>query len=110
MYFYCKQKTAYEMRISDWSSDVCSSDLREIFHRPFHTARKGRPRGENHQKSVSGLGIASLRCAFSKASTVRTTSQIARRTYPRRPISISVNMPQMIAPSRPYQKERMWKL
>src|SRR3546814_10058326 len=26
--FFCKQKTAYEMRISDWSSDVCSSDLR----------------------------------------------------------------------------------
>src|SRR3546814_6071293 len=26
--FLCKQKTAYEMRISDWSSDVCSSDLR----------------------------------------------------------------------------------
>src|SRR3546814_13904579 len=25
--FCCKQKTAYEMRISDWSSDVCSSDL-----------------------------------------------------------------------------------
>src|SRR3546814_5862128 len=25
--FYFKQKTAYEMRISDWSSDVCSSDL-----------------------------------------------------------------------------------
>src|SRR3546814_9649149 len=27
--FFFKQKTAYEMRISDWSSDVCSSDLRE---------------------------------------------------------------------------------
>src|SRR3546814_9678938 len=26
--FFVKQKTAYEMRISDWSSDVCSSDLR----------------------------------------------------------------------------------
>src|SRR3546814_90034 len=26
-FFVCKQKTAYEMRISDWSSDVCSSDL-----------------------------------------------------------------------------------
>src|SRR3546814_4325570 len=26
---FVKQKTAYEMRISDWSSDVCSSDLRE---------------------------------------------------------------------------------
>src|SRR3546814_7364050 len=28
MVFFFKQKTAYEMRISDWSSDVCSSDLR----------------------------------------------------------------------------------
>src|SRR3546814_5030818 len=26
-FFFCKQKTAYEMRISDWSSDVSSSDL-----------------------------------------------------------------------------------
>src|SRR3546814_2191011 len=26
-FFFCKQKTAYEMRISDWSSEVCSSDL-----------------------------------------------------------------------------------
>src|SRR3546814_2304405 len=25
--FFCKQKTAYDVRISDWSSDVCSSDL-----------------------------------------------------------------------------------
>src|SRR3546814_5339786 len=29
--FFFKQKTAYEMRISDWSSDVCSSDLRKTF-------------------------------------------------------------------------------
>src|SRR3546814_6485522 len=28
--FFSKQKTAYEMRISDWSSDVCSSDLAKI--------------------------------------------------------------------------------
>src|SRR3546814_8593051 len=27
VFFFCKQKTAYEVRISDWSSDVCSSDL-----------------------------------------------------------------------------------
>src|SRR3546814_10696312 len=27
IFFFCKQKTAYERRISDWSSDVCSSDL-----------------------------------------------------------------------------------
>src|SRR3546814_7789899 len=36
LFFFFKQKTAYEMRISDWSSDVCSSDLR-VFS----------PRGEN---------------------------------------------------------------
>src|SRR3546814_1506597 len=28
IFFFFKQKTAYEMRISDWSSDVCSSDLK----------------------------------------------------------------------------------
>src|SRR3546814_2637842 len=30
--FFFKQKTAYEMRISDWSSDVCSSDLLAVAH------------------------------------------------------------------------------
>src|SRR3546814_18369060 len=30
MFFFFKQKTAYEVRISDWSSDVCSSDLRRV--------------------------------------------------------------------------------
>src|SRR3546814_14782121 len=29
-FFFFKQKTAYEMRISDWSSDVCSSDLQAV--------------------------------------------------------------------------------
>src|SRR3546814_3168742 len=36
MCFFFKQKTAYEMRISDWSSDVCSSDL-------FADARRASP-------------------------------------------------------------------
>src|SRR3546814_2678928 len=31
VFFFFKQKTAYEMRISDWSSDVCSSDLEAAF-------------------------------------------------------------------------------
>src|SRR3546814_16730921 len=31
-FFFFKQKTAYEMRISDWSSDVCSSDLDYAHH------------------------------------------------------------------------------
>src|SRR3546814_1311196 len=42
-FFFFKQKTAYEMRISDWSSDVCSSDL----------ADQARPRlrADGHQKA-----------------------------------------------------------
>src|SRR3546814_4969196 len=32
VFFFFKQKTAYEMRISDWSSDVCSSDLVTLNH------------------------------------------------------------------------------
>src|SRR3546814_9651958 len=43
MFFFFKQKTAYEMRISDWSSDVCSSDLLDIEYRRLAEAA-GAPR------------------------------------------------------------------
>src|SRR3546814_10312645 len=49
MFFVFKQKTAYEMRISDWSSDVCSPDLRM---EPFS---KRAPRAEGPQ---DGLQVA----------------------------------------------------
>src|SRR3546814_3928674 len=39
-FFFFKQKTAYEMRISDWSSDVCSSDLQEAVERPGDGAHR----------------------------------------------------------------------
>src|SRR3546814_1779994 len=35
LFFFFKQKTAYEMRISDWSSDVCSSDLKPAGRRRY---------------------------------------------------------------------------
>src|SRR3546814_1591888 len=38
LFFFFKQKTAYEMRISDWSSDVCSSDLLDETRRAFVSA------------------------------------------------------------------------
>src|SRR3546814_5484773 len=41
--FFCKQKTAYEVRISDWSSDVCASDLQigliSVIVEPFQTGK-----------------------------------------------------------------------
>src|SRR3546814_2246821 len=39
--FFFKQKTAYEMRISDWSSDVCSSDLSEAEKQAFPVLCRG---------------------------------------------------------------------
>src|SRR3546814_1839127 len=48
-FFFFKQKTAYEMRISDWSSDVCSSDLpRHLRPRPRQAVAVGE-RGESAQ-------------------------------------------------------------
>src|SRR3546814_3494548 len=45
-FFFFKQKTAYEMRISDWSSDVCSSDLRRRRRQAGHAAgAEGRRQG-----------------------------------------------------------------
>jgi len=32
LFFFFKQKTAYEIKFGDWSSDVCSSDLAKISH------------------------------------------------------------------------------
>src|SRR3546814_2639446 len=51
-FFFFKQKTAYEMRISDWSSDVCSSDLHKTTN-----LRVGR-------SNRSGCTITSLRCRW----------------------------------------------
>src|SRR3546814_3638978 len=41
VFFFFKQKTAYEMRISDWSSDVCSSDLISAFRLRKAEIRRG---------------------------------------------------------------------
>src|SRR3546814_6539829 len=48
LFFFFKQKTAYEMRISDWSSDVCSSDLQLHRHRHQGLADDGEHRGTHH--------------------------------------------------------------
>src|SRR3546814_7292036 len=50
-FFFFKQKTAYEMRISDWSSDVCSSDLKFIVNLSI-TERNFRGKGQELRASV----------------------------------------------------------
>src|SRR3546814_9233731 len=63
LFFFFKQKTAYEMRISDWSSDVCSSDLAGRQGRPArqaveppslpHAGRGARPDPGRHGDAAS---------------------------------------------------------
>src|SRR3546814_15811978 len=65
-FFFFKQKTAYEMRISDWSSDVCSSDLRRReFLRP----------SADHGAAIAGAGAARLRRTADRAAQGGRLSQ-----------------------------------
>src|SRR3546814_2120696 len=51
--FFFKQKTAYEMRISDWSSDVCSSDLIDIIHQNITRSQDTQQKYQNTYSSSS---------------------------------------------------------
>src|SRR3546814_4105271 len=50
--FFFKQKTAYEMRISDWSSDVCSSDLVQVF-REYLNSKIGEQSSKARQENAT---------------------------------------------------------
>src|SRR3546814_4502363 len=54
LFFFFKQKTAYEMRISDWSSDVCSSDLPDRCRHRDQALRTA----ERRNASAAALGSA----------------------------------------------------
>src|SRR3546814_732353 len=57
-FFFFKQKTAYEMRISDWSSDVCSSDLSSFVTRRL---KAGGRTGDDAACAIAGHGAGSDR-------------------------------------------------
>src|SRR3546814_2229533 len=59
--FFVKQKTAYEMRISDWSSDVCSSDLWRRPASPGSDPRRGRS-GKWATSSAPGTSLRRPGC------------------------------------------------
>src|SRR3546814_20616840 len=68
MFFFFKQKTAYEMRISDWSSDVCSSDL---------FARHER-RNESPSEIQRGSALHPIIAATSTGRPARRSSMVMR--------------------------------
>src|SRR3546814_1055871 len=56
VFFFFKQKTAYEMRISDWSSDVCSSDLFTVIGGVDPRLNESEKRGFLLGHAANGLG------------------------------------------------------
>src|SRR3546814_2493765 len=70
--FFFKQKTAYEMRISDWSSDVCSSDLgARVSPRRARTPPRTRPGGRrgNRRSEERRVGKECVSTCRSRWST-----------------------------------------
>src|SRR3546814_19233156 len=59
-FFFLKQKTAYEMRISDWSSDVCSSDLADhagVVDRRIHLQAAADDAGVGQQAGAVAVAV-----------------------------------------------------
>src|SRR3546814_9145178 len=68
LFFFFKQKTAYEMRISDWSSDVCSSDLTRT--------------ATTSAAAVGARGCSGATSGASSASPAATPPQRTERAMP----------------------------
>src|SRR3546814_2452195 len=66
-FFFFKQKTAYEMRISDWSSDVCSSDLLAYNCFSYHFT----PAGSMMETAAHAVG-----CTVFPGGTGQTEQQV----------------------------------
>src|SRR3546814_6615146 len=69
-FFFFKQKTAYELRISDWSSDVCSSDL---------TARSGVTRSRRWRPEMAEIAdkeLEALQDGFDTLSLIHAVDEL----------------------------------
>src|SRR3546814_2667465 len=77
-FFFFKKKTAYERRISDWSSDVCSSDLRLTRARLGEYAAAGWFTPQEVDMLATGAG---RRAALNWARTLRGDRRDLMRTF-----------------------------
>src|SRR3546814_8615056 len=81
-FFFFKQKTAYELRIGDWSSDVCSSDLMEdmvgpvpVLRGPGIGARRVENRAPHPVDAAHGLPVQSARVVGNALDIVRIDAE-----------------------------------
>src|SRR3546814_8734189 len=114
--FFFKQKTAYEMRISDWSSDVCSSDLLHLFGVkgaaiPYLTAFAHRIASIDSQAYGVSARIAARRCGQAKTDrlvadhmTQWLLRQHARLDRPSRQLPVQPEVPPPPEPADPWER------
>src|SRR3546814_3917726 len=74
-FFFFKQKTAYEMRISDWSSDVCSSDL-DHRHSPGLTVYRSGSDATGAAGGVSGVGCTVVEVVLAADGSVPVSAVV----------------------------------
>src|SRR3546814_14003292 len=87
-FFFFKQKTAYEMRISDWSSDVCSSDLEigdALGCGEVPRDRRRAARGDRHRQRPAG-GEMRLQIDF-RCNLHRLVRAVPEREAGREPVA-----------------------
>src|SRR3546814_3260911 len=96
-FFFFKQTTAYEMRISDWSSDVCSSDLFEVVDRidddhPPLAERQGQMQAADHLPNLFDRDVARefLGLVFRLAGEAQDLGMVARVDQSRRRIVAAI--------------------
>src|SRR3546814_19011657 len=97
VFFFFKQKTAYEMRISDWSSDVCSSDLSK--HEAASATAASSPTRNICCRSGRSASISATR-AISAGATINKRARLKRNGCARNGPLYASLIATSIAPSR----------
>src|SRR3546814_15613618 len=81
LFFFFKQKTAYELRISDWSSDVCSSDLAaQLLIHPLPRRVRSAPRRlfQSRARGTTMSGLLSFFARGAEAPSITDQAEIDR--------------------------------
>src|SRR3546814_8701735 len=107
VFFFFKQKTAYEMRISDWSSDVCSSDLRlgQSGHRRAQPAQRIAPARDRRPTGVADTPADIVQCAHGRGQRIERGPEQGLEQGRRHAIQARVAM-RPLRPSRRWEKKR----
>src|SRR3546814_8178086 len=94
--FFVKQKTAYEMRISDWSADVCSSDLEIGVELDKHGAVKVDETNQSSVPSIYAVGDVTNRIQLTPVA-IREGQAFADSVFGGRPTVVDyVNVPSAV--------------